>query len=339
MQGLFGRLGKKKPEPVVSRPNSQMNDPQSPAEMDVEEFPIARRFDPDDEETNWDDAETIENEHSPIVDPQPFAQRVDRPIGSVVASTSTTPDIDNWDEALPAATVKDSNVQQQVRGKNRVPAQPSEDVWDENLPNSTFSIDGNPPQQSVSPDQMGRAIGIWTATSQQLRRILPVPLRQLSDAILTAIVIALVTIAIWFVDRFTLPGIDPSAVNTPSRPTMTAISPNSVISPEQAFIDAIQAQLTDITSQYPEDLIQTLQVDFTSDRLIVRLNPIWYGLDDQQQNQLADRMWLQARANHFTKLEVQDAQGNSIARSPVVGQHLIILQRRQSSSPGLMGEM
>jgi hypothetical protein len=50
-------------------------------------------------------------------------------------------------------------------------------------------------------------------------------------------------------------------------------------------------------------------------------------------------MWLQAQANHFTKLEVQDAQGNSIARSPVVGQHLIILQRRQSGSPGLMGEM
>jgi hypothetical protein len=326
MQGLFGRLGKKKPEPVGSRPNSQMNEPQSSAEIDVEEFPIARRFDPD-EETNWDDAETIENENSPIVDPQPFAQCTDSAIGPVATSTSTTPDVDNWDEALPAATVKDSNVQQ-VRGKNRVPAQPSEDVWDDNLPNSTFSIGGNPPPQSVSPDRMGRAIGIWTATIQQLRRILPAPLRQLSDAILTAIVIALVTISIWVVDSFTLPGIAPSAVSKPSLPTMTAISPNPVINPEQAFIDAIQAQLNDVTSQYPDDLIQTLQVDFTSERLIVRLNPIWYSLDDQQQNNLTDRMWLQARANHFTKLEVQDAQGNSIARSPVVGQHLIILQRR-----------
>jgi hypothetical protein len=322
MQGLFGRFGKKKSEPVVSSPNSRIKNSPSSAAIDVDEFPIAKRYDADDEDTNWDDAETTENENNPILDPQPT-------LPAVETSAATTPDIDNWDEALPAATVKDSNVRE-VRGKNRVPALPSEDIWDDNLPNPTFSLGGNPPPQSASPDRMGQAIGLWTATIQQFRRILPAPLRQLSDAIVTAILVAIVTISIWFVDSFALPGIDPSTANTPAR-SITAIQPNRpVINPEQALIEAIQTQLTDVTSQYPDDLVQTLQADFSSDRLIVRLNPVWYSLDDAQQNNLTDRMWIQARANHFTKLELQDIEGRSIARSPVVGQHLIILQRRSS---------
>jgi hypothetical protein len=63
---------------------------------------------------------------------------------------------------------------------------------------------------------------------------------------------------------------------------------------------------------------------------IVQLNPVWYLIGDEQQDRVTDRMWLQARANHLTKLELRDGDGNSIARSPVVGQHMVILQRRQS---------
>ena len=320
MQGLFGRF-QKKTEPVVSRPNSRKkksSEPAAPAEIDGDEYPIAQRYD-DDEDTNWADADTTSNENNPIVPPQRTIPGLD------LATSSNNPDIDNWDDALPAATVKDSNVRQ-VRGKNRIPAPPSEDIWDDNLANPQFSIGGNSPQQEVSPDRLGQAVGLWTAMLAQFRRILPAPLRQLSDAIVTAIIIAIVTIAIWFIDSFALPGIDPSTATAPPQ-TVVTIQTTPVVNPEQVFIEAIQAQLQTITSQYPADLIQTLQIDPTSDRLLVRLNPIWYTLDDSQQNDLADRMWLQAKANHFTKLELQDNNSISIARSPVVGQHSIVLQR------------
>jgi hypothetical protein len=366
MQGLFGRFGKKQPEQspvpnINSRQNRQSPSPtdkfadfddrdwDNPAARDSPEerlrqrdFPIASQFDTDDEETNWDDAEALENENNPLV------PRIDRRNGyaqpTVTAveapNVSNLNDLDDWDEALPAATVKNSNVQESRRGKNFPPFPPNEDLWEENpldaQDRSTFTVTGKS-LESAATDRVNRAVGFWTATLQQFRRFLPAPIRQLSDAILTAIVVLFVTVTIWFVDGFFMPGIDRAAPNPPAAPV--AIQPAiptpsdspTIVGPEQVFIEALETQISEITSQYPDDLVQTLNVDTASDRLLVRLNPVWYTLDDDRQNSLTDRMWLQAQANHFTKLEIQDSQGVSIARSPVVGKHLIILQRRQSS--------
>jgi hypothetical protein len=162
---------------------------------------------------------------------------------------------------------------------------------------------------------------------------LPKPLRQLSDAILTAIVVVFVTVGIWFVDGFFVPpGVDPVVVSQPA--TSVVAQPTGLglpqRNPEQTFIEAIQTQFNDITSQYADDIIQTLQVDLDRDRLIVQLNPAWYTIGDDGQNRLTDKMWLQAQTNHFTKLEIRDDRGNPVARSPVVGQHAIVLQRQLS---------
>lgn len=335
MQGWFGRFGKKTPESVFTRAIPQPNDPPSQPEYDDRD-PIASRYDNDDEETNWDDAETPTDE--PNLWAQPLASKVvyAQPSAKVVAPpTPITPDLEEWDEALPAATVKSSNLQEARRGKNPASVSPTEDVWDDSIaqqtsPNSNVTLDRS------TPGLMDRSIGFWSSTLQQFRRFLPAPIRQLSDAILTAIVITIVTVGIWFVDGFFIPKIEPSVAKTPSAPisaqpySKPAIDP-ILTNPEQAFIEAIETQLSDITSQYPDDLIQTLNVDIARDRLVVRLDPIWYTLDDEQQNRLTDRMWLQAQSNHFSKLEIQDSQGVSIARSPVVGKHPIILQRRQSN--------
>jgi hypothetical protein len=357
MQGLFGRFGKKQPEQSpVQTPNPQRNR-QSPSptnkfadfndrDWDLpttgeRDFPIASQFDNDDEETNWDDAEALDNENNPLV------PRVDRrngyaqPTISVVdaPNIANLNDLDDWAEALPAATVKNSNIQESRRGKNFTPFPPNEDIWEDNPRNvqdrSAFTTTGKP-VESAAATQVNRATGFWTATLQQFRRVLPAPIRQLSDAILTAIVVLFVTVAIWVVDGFFMPGIDraapsPPAATVAAQPVIPApIDTPTIVSPEQVFIEALETQISEITSQYPDDLVQTLNVDTASDRLLVRLNPVWYTLDDDRQNSLTDRMWLQAQANHFTKLEIQDSQGVSIARSPVVGKHLIILQRRQS---------
>ena len=92
MQGLFGRFGKKYPEPTVSPANPRQNGTSFQSEIDDREYPIASSFDLDDEETNWDDAETLADENNSIVYAQPILPVVTPPI-------PTIPDLDNWDEA------------------------------------------------------------------------------------------------------------------------------------------------------------------------------------------------------------------------------------------------
>jgi hypothetical protein len=320
MQGLFGRFGKKHPEPTVSPGNPLQNGTSSQFEIDDREFAISSSFDLDDEETNWDDPETLADENNPVVYAQPIVPVVTPPI-------PTIPDLDNWDEALPAATVKNSNIQEVRRGKNPIPAFVSEDIWDDNIPSQTFSSTTS--LNPSAPSNVNRAVGFWTSGLRQFRRFLPAPIRRLSDPILTVIVIAFITISIWFIDGFFIPGVKPSVANPPATSIDTQPIATTQVSPEQDFIEAIQTQLSDLTSQYPDEIIQTLNVDLARDRLIVQLNPVWYTIDEDRQNSLTDRLWLQAKENHFTKLEIQDSQGVAIARSPVVGKHPIILQRRQ----------
>ncbi len=310
MQGLFGRFGKQKPE-VVSTPSRQYK-------TRDDEFPITGSTVVDEEETNWDDEEVLDNDRTTFY-PEPIVPS--EPLPPIASS----PDLENWDEALPAATVANSPTQQTRRSKNPI-ATAEEDPWGDNIPNVTFPTDKNPHSQPSPPSQINRAIGFWGSILRQFRQILPVPVRKLSDPILTAIFVAILTIGIWFVDGFFAAPQNPPVAATTNIIPITAPQ----IGPEQALIESIETQLSDITSQYPDDIIRALQVDSARDRLIVKLNPVWYLIDDERQDSVTDRMWLQAKANHFTKLELQNTQGDSIARNPVVGKHMIILQRRQS---------
>jgi hypothetical protein len=336
VQGLLGRFGKQQPpQPATSRANPRSNSTRSQTEIDDREFPIANSFD-DDEETNWDDAEGLGNENNPLVRPKYDQVVYGQPIAPVVEQSpvNTTPDLEEWAEALPAATVKSSNIQEARRGKNPTPINQELDHWDENIPSKTFVDNTSPkPDRSNRVSLVDQSIGLWAAMIQQFRRLLPAPIRQLSDAILTTILIAIITVSIWIVDGFFLPGVDPSIASQPAQivATQPATKIPTIIpqtSPEQLFIETIQAQLSEITSQYPDDIIRTLNV--APDKLIVQLNPSWYLISDDRQDQVTERMWLQAKTNHFGKLEIQDASGLLIARSPVVGDRPIILHRRQT---------
>ncbi len=304
MQGLFGRFGKKNP-PIVTTPARQ----QRPRD---EDFPITGAIVQNEEVTNWDDEETFDR-NNPILNTQPIVPS--EPLPPIVSS----PDLESWDEALPAATVNNNTIQE-TRRRTNAPSRSAEDPWGDNIPNVKFATENNFNPQPTSPTSSNRTLGIWAAILRQLRHILPSPVRQLSDAILTAIIVVIVTIAILFLDGF---------FSSPSNPQVAPLT-TTQISPEQAFIEAIETQLSDITNKYPDDMIHALQVDSSRNLAIVQLNPVWYLIGDEQQDRVTDRMWLQARANHLTKLELRDRDGNSIARSPVVGKHLVILQRRQS---------
>lgn len=365
MQGWFGRFGKNSPPPPATNENLRQQRRRSQPEIDERstwenstpeerDFPISN-FDTDDEETNWDDIETQGNESNPIVPRFERQIAYSQPIAPVVPPPAkfTTSDLDDWDEALPAPTVKNSNIQESRRGKNPQPEFLKEDIWDDDtdtpstatIPSGNLNLDPTASSHSVKANQFDLR-GFRTRVLAQFRRFLPAPIRQFSDAILIAIVVAIVTVGIWFVDGFFVPSKTPVVATTPAAPAaatsdIPAIDPISSataptataspqIDPDLAFVAAIQTQLSEITSQYPDEIVKSIGIDLTHDRLVVRLDPLWYTIDEQQQNSLTDRMWRQAQANHFTKLEIKDTQGIAIARSPVVGKHPIILQRRQS---------
>ncbi|NEO01732.1 MAG: hypothetical protein F6K50_42010, partial [Moorea sp. SIO3I7] len=103
--------------------------------------------------------------------------------------------------------------------------------------------------------------------------------------------------------------------------------PTPELTPEQSPIVAIQNQITGITAQYGNDLIQAIEANFLRSMLLVKVSDEWYQLNDGQQNTLAQRMLSQSQELDFSKLEITDLEGTLVARSPVVGSSMVIFTR------------
>ncbi|MGJ3249912.1 MAG: hypothetical protein ACFE0J_02100 [Elainellaceae cyanobacterium] len=108
-------------------------------------------------------------------------------------------------------------------------------------------------------------------------------------------------------------------------------SPPLELTPEQSLIAAIQDEVADITSQYAEGLIQSVQANFRSSRLTVNISDNWYELPDSRQDQLANEMLNRASDLEFKALDLLDPQGHLLARSPVIGSTMIVLHRSHPS--------
>jgi len=98
------------------------------------------------------------------------------------------------------------------------------------------------------------------------------------------------------------------------------------LTPEQRLITAIQDQVAEITDHYANGLIQSIQANFQGSRLIVTMSDGWYELDEQDQNQLASEIWHRSQELELSKLEITNSDGTLLARSPVVGSGIVILQ-------------
>ena len=99
------------------------------------------------------------------------------------------------------------------------------------------------------------------------------------------------------------------------------------LTPEQRLITAIQDQVAEITDQYANGLIQSIQANFQGNRLIVTVNDSWYELDEQDQEQLASEIWRRSQDLELSKLEITNSDGTLLARSPVVGSGIVLWQR------------
>ncbi|MDX2229357.1 MAG: hypothetical protein NW220_06950 [Leptolyngbyaceae cyanobacterium bins.349] len=132
------------------------------------------------------------------------------------------------------------------------------------------------------------------------------------------------------------PSVQPSPTVSPTpspSPTPTPIppSPPLKLTPEQTLIARIQDQVAEVSDQYVSGLIQSVQANFRSSRLLVKVGTGWYSLLPTQQDSLANDILQRAQQLNFVKLELLDPDSNLLARSPVVGSEMVVLQRSRSS--------
>ncbi len=113
----------------------------------------------------------------------------------------------------------------------------------------------------------------------------------------------------------------------PPEPVEVKPAPAPKLTPEQYLVVTIQNEVADITNQYGGGVIESIEVNFPASMLVVQLSNDWYDLDDAEQDDLARKMFQQARDLDFKKLEAVDPEGVLLARDPIVGSSMIILQR------------
>ncbi len=113
----------------------------------------------------------------------------------------------------------------------------------------------------------------------------------------------------------------------PKKPLPVEIIPPPPLTPEQSLIAAIQSQVAEITDRMGGGLVKSVEADFSIGLLTVKVAEDWYKLNEVEQNQLASQMWKEANSLDFSKLQIANLEGKLIARSPVVGSEMIILER------------
>lgn len=235
------------------------------------------------------------------------------------------------------------------------PLEPSQDVWAE------ADIPYQPKELGVV-DQflllLAEGVSLWKRGLRWVRSQLPPNLqRQLSDEILTAIALGLLVLflALWnplglgraaqaeapHDARSPLSALEepnPTAAApsegqglTPPTPDLTLEDPQAVApTPEQSLIADIQTRVSAISRSYGAGLIQSVEVNLTGSILGVNLAETWYGLLSEQQNEIAQDIYSQAQGLNFSTLQLRDPNGVVVARNPVVGSTMVVLQRRRS---------
>ncbi|MDY6781572.1 MAG: hypothetical protein SW833_03295 [Cyanobacteriota bacterium] len=124
----------------------------------------------------------------------------------------------------------------------------------------------------------------------------------------------------------------PEELQAPSEPETVVLEPpppppEPVLTPEQSLIAAIETQVEQLTSQYADGLIHSVEADFVGSRLKLAIAPDWYDFTPKRQNQVSREIWQRSQELDFRNLELVDLKGNLLARSPVVGKEMVIFTR------------
>lgn len=183
----------------------------------------------------------------------------------------------------------------------------------------------------------------WNRVLPKIRRLLPASLQtQLPDAVLTGAIATILVLFLWLTPSlfFSKPRTQ-VATPLPSPPSLPSSSspPSPKPTPEQPPIALIQEQVAEISNQYANGLIQSVQANFRANRLTVNVSDGWYELSETQQGKLANDILKRVQQLNFSKLELADSGGTLLARSPVVGSEMVVLRptRLQKQDDGMTG--
>ncbi|MBO1055226.1 MAG: hypothetical protein HEQ27_01330 [Dolichospermum sp. JUN01] len=131
------------------------------------------------------------------------------------------------------------------------------------------------------------------------------------------------------------PVVEPEVIPTPVVEPEAIPTPVIELTPEQTLLAAIENQFSDISISVKNtkdkniisQLIKPLQANFRTSDLTVKISDIWYDLEKSQQDKLAAEILQRSQELNFIHLEIVDSQEKIIARSPVVGNEMIIFNR------------
>jgi len=123
----------------------------------------------------------------------------------------------------------------------------------------------------------------------------------------------------------TTPIIEPKPKPTPIRE----------LTPEESLLVAIEKQFSEISvsvkntkdKNIVSQLIKPILANFRTSNLTLKISDVWYSLENSQQDKLAADILQRSQELNFTHLKIVDSQEKIIARSPVVGNEMIIFQR------------
>ncbi len=99
------------------------------------------------------------------------------------------------------------------------------------------------------------------------------------------------------------------------------------LTPEQDLIAALSKKLLQLSQNYQEDIVLSIEPNIDNNILIVRITDDWYQLETTEQDEIVADMFARSQKLEFRKLEIKDQNDNLVARSPVVGQNMIIFRR------------
>ena len=120
----------------------------------------------------------------------------------------------------------------------------------------------------------------------------------------------------------------PQVLESPAKPEnlkVVEIEPKVVFTPEQTLVAALPKRISQTIKDYT-DFVEAIEVNLAQNRLSVEITDDWYSLDESRQDKLANQMLERSRQLDFNKLELKDSTGTLVARSPVIGDRIIILE-------------
>ncbi len=126
------------------------------------------------------------------------------------------------------------------------------------------------------------------------------------------------------VEETTPPSPEPEAIPTPT-PT-----PTIILTPEQNLIAAIENQVAEVSDRFASGLIKSIQANFRSSSLTLKISDDWYTLNQSQQDKLCDKMLQRSKELDFSHVEILDSQDRLVARNPVVGDEMVVFRRLAS---------